>query len=1074
MRGLWLALPLAAGCAPDLQVPEGTRISCLETIECPTGSSCRLGRCVPSDANQPPNVVLGNVARALSSVSVPLVVVDAEGDFVQLQIEVTTGGQSQPADAAPLTVPSSPEGLAAVVTWDAAAQLGSSAYRDDVRLRVTPRDTGAGQPVDTDLFAFGNDAPQIASFTVDDNVVTGLALLRFAVADSSSDPVQVTKVELSLSGDFSDAIDIPRTAGLGSNFPGGTLSALASSPSGVDYNLTWDSAALPEARVDRPTARLRLTLTDSFGSPSQPVTAASFALANAKTPPAAVRAILVDHVADGRTELRWTNPADSDFAGVLVLRKAGVVITETPAQGTAYAVGATIGAAEVIGVTLTGALVDLDASSPPYDYAFFAFDTADNYAPGVRVPLVTAAELGWCTDETGWLLVHSPDTGSQQLQLGTTSDQPPLSGTVFPTVADTLGARTALAAGSPVALGTEYVVRVIATNGNGASIGRDRTFWASRRDLVPVGLPPDIQPGGTAVFGFEPDGWAGFDAEVDTSAESGLETWSAAGVSVVGGAAQALIPGAGEYRFRVRPVQAGCPAAPWTVSAPFVLGNFRYVAPGGSGDQSGSDPLNTLPSLTAALAVVAVGTDVRVAEGVYAETVDLAPGVRLLGGYRGDFLLRDPKLYRSWIRPETVAGGYLVGVSAVGAAIDATSVVDGFYVEPAVVAPLATWNTAVEILAGASPTLSNNEIHAGQALSSTVAVSKVTNNGAPKILNNVIDAGSAQFGRTAVMLSWGGRVDVIGNVITSSDTGVYVFDGGDAVLDGNQISVASDASVSGINCDGGTMAIRNNAIAAASTATESYGLYLYQCTDVVIEKNVVSGAASQAGRGVSVRGVGNVTIRNNVIYGGSGGGWHIPVQVVSATPSISNNTLIASLGGGSGRGILLWDQYGPATPVVVNNIFVALVADADGVYEFSASSDPASMHSNLFVGAQSSVYWDADGGGNIVTTAAMESALCASSIPAAGNFVTSLTPAEVFVDPDGPDDDLTTIDDNDWHLRTTDASITRGGRNAGQSLCGGAGTGCPGTGAASCGAVVDDFDGATRVAPYSIGAFAAP
>ena len=41
--------------------------------------------------------------------------------------------------------------------------------------------------------------------------------------------------------------------------------------------------------------------------------------------------------------LTWTNPGDGDLSSIVVLRRTGSAVTDTPVEGTTYSVGNAIG-----------------------------------------------------------------------------------------------------------------------------------------------------------------------------------------------------------------------------------------------------------------------------------------------------------------------------------------------------------------------------------------------------------------------------------------------------------------------------------------------------------------------------------------------------------------------------------------------------------------------------------------------------------------------------------------------------------------------------------------------------------
>src|SRR5262249_35203624 len=147
-----------------------------------------------------------------------------------------------------------------------------------VQLKLAPSDSfGPGPTLVTDAFAYGNDAPVIVSLIVDSSggVVRGNAVVRFVAADSAGDNVSIAKLEYSKAGDFTDGVALSLTVGPSGSFPGGVLSDLHTTTSGVEENVTWASAA---DRAD--SASVRLTISDSYGALSQPLASAPFKLRN--------------------------------------------------------------------------------------------------------------------------------------------------------------------------------------------------------------------------------------------------------------------------------------------------------------------------------------------------------------------------------------------------------------------------------------------------------------------------------------------------------------------------------------------------------------------------------------------------------------------------------------------------------------------------------------------------------------------------------------------------------------------------------------------------------------------------
>ncbi len=84
--------------------------------------------------------------------------------------------------------------------------------------------------------------------------------------------------------------------------------------------------------------------------------------------------------------LAWTNPADSDLGTIIVLRRAGSAVGDTPTEGATYSVGNIIGSSTVACVVTAPATGCTDSgltNGTVYHYKIFANDSSGNYAIGV-------------------------------------------------------------------------------------------------------------------------------------------------------------------------------------------------------------------------------------------------------------------------------------------------------------------------------------------------------------------------------------------------------------------------------------------------------------------------------------------------------------------------------------------------------------------------------------------------------------------------------------------------------------------------------------------------------------------
>ncbi len=250
-------------------------------------------------------------------------------------------------------------------------------------------------------------------------------------------------------------------------------------------------------------------------------------------------------------------------------------------------------------------------------------------------------------------------------------------------------------------------------------------------------------------------------------------------------------------------------------------------------------------------------------------------------------------------------------------------------------------------------------------------------------------------------------------------------------------------------------------------------------------------ALGETSRGIVCTNLSTPRIEGNWISGGGGGQHARAIEILQANPFIVGNIIYGGQGYSSSTGILAQQD---STPLISNNLIhggvavgmifaVACTLNADariysnsiyttdrGIDMFSSSPDIRNniilcgaggrgiieenacaprVEDNLIYGG-SALYQD-NGPTNItsldtiVTTAASPD----MTLAALGNI--SEDPA--FVEADGPDNDISSLDDNDWHLSaSSSAAVTQGGQDLSPD-------------------VTDDFDGSLRTVPWSIGAY---
>jgi hypothetical protein len=96
---------------------------------------------------------------------------------------------------------------------------------------------------------------------------------------------------------------------------------------------------------------------------------------------------------DTQIALTWTNPADADFSQVVVLRKAGSGVTDTPVEGVTYSAPGTLGTSTILYVGSLQTFSDSGLTNGlAYHYRIYAKDSSGNYsATGTAVGPYTPA-----------------------------------------------------------------------------------------------------------------------------------------------------------------------------------------------------------------------------------------------------------------------------------------------------------------------------------------------------------------------------------------------------------------------------------------------------------------------------------------------------------------------------------------------------------------------------------------------------------------------------------------------------------------------------------------------------------
>ena len=244
------------------------------------------------------------------------------------------------------------------------------------------------------------------------------------------------------------------------------------------------------------------------------------------------------------------------------------------------------------------------------------------------------------------------------------------------------------------------------------------------------------------------------------------------------------------------------------------------------------------------------------------------------------------------------------------------------------------------------------------------------------------------------------------------------------------------------NINSSSSTIQNNTIDGGNAVNYSYGIFNTDFSSPTIRNNTIGGGSA----GVHSVGISNTnsslpTIQNNTIGGGIAGSGSFGIYNISSS-TIQNNTIDGGSGGSNSYGI----YSSSSSPTIQNNIVFTSGSSAGYcLYEFDSSSDPAFLENNDLFDCPTAFYVD-EGVTNLTSISAVNALI---DMTASGNV--SVDP--VFADIDGPDDDITTIGDNDWHLTSTSpVEVTQGGLDLTASI-------------------PKDKDGIDRTVPVSIGAY---
>jgi len=231
-----------------------------------------------------------------------------------------------------------------------------------------------------------------------------------------------------------------------------------------------------------------------------------------------------------------------------------------------------------------------------------------------------------------------------------------------------------------------------------------------------------------------------------------------------------------------------------------------------------------------------------------------------------------------------------------------------------------------------------------------------------------------------------------------------------------------------INKNQSTTNIQMNTINGGNGNLSSYGIYTDNQSTTNIQMNRIHGGnpddPNSSSFGITINNQSSSNIYNNIIYGGEGKNSSVGIKAITSSDLLRNNTI----NGGRGQTYSIGIWISSASPFIENNIiFTSVLNEGYGIYEDESDADPSSICNNDIFSCNKK-YFDADGNGELTIDQInnYNNTTQDTSSPSNGNI--SVQP--IFADIDGADNDISTLEDNDWRITPASPTIiTQGGLN---------------------------------------------
>ncbi|MBT3276236.1 MAG: hypothetical protein HN368_24020 [Spirochaetales bacterium] len=543
--------------------------------------------------------------------------------------------------------------------------------------------------------------------------------------------------------------------------------------------------------------------------------------------------------------------------------------------------------------------------------------------------------------------------------------------------------------------------------------------------------------------------------------------------------------------------------------------NVVYVSADGDDSAPGTiaEPKQTIQSGIDYLVADDIAGHVHVAAGTYEGSfvdgtqVTLSDGISLRGGWSADFSTNDPAEYETVIIDTSTTtipeGGNCAVLSPDGVTLD--TVVEGF----TIIGGGGSYANGIKIV-DSSPTIRNCVVRGGHADDGTTTLGtgifcynssahidscEVTGGSNPNagwsngiylwncptealIENCTIFAGAAAVAANGITCNENTSASIIGNSISggtaSSIVGITAFNLSAPEIRGNNIAAIGNGCVKaiGISLSQSTALVIENTISAGAASDSSRGITIQDNSAPRIKSNIIAAGGGIYSSGIlNLANTATITIDSNIIFGGHGTEGTQGIIHENSKATIKNNIIhggsslcsqtsgilmVDALGdiransiyGGSGTNDSTALFFGGNRPENVSNniLFIASTAGNFIVSCAAATLDPEHLEANLFFdyAGTTNLYRRADGNARYYSVTEIEAGVSGAT----GNVFGD----PMFMDIDGPDDDIDTWEDNNWHLSAASpVSVTEGGVTFIYDLI--------------------DMDGASRSIPWSIGPY---